>query len=257
MADGTADPGRPGDLTAGSGRPDEEPTTGGGSVPLAREELRTTFEYQVQRLREIDGKAIELLKANLLLIGLVVTAGSILVQTDVEIGQFTNAFTVAGVGLLLFSTGLAGVTYTSSNLRGGLGPDAAQAAIGDADGAFDERVVRSYGRWIDYNARMIAVNDILVTVTVLAVVVSFVYVLVGLVIGFAPIPTAWSIAAFALLTAVSGWVAWLVYNMDHLGPRDPRWEGTFDGVRLSKGTSREEGLEALKVMLGRTPEDEE
>lgn len=38
-----------------------------------RDELRTTFEYQVQRLREIDSKAIEILKANLLLIGLVVT----------------------------------------------------------------------------------------------------------------------------------------------------------------------------------------
>lgn len=228
------------------------------AVPVAREELRTTFEYQVQRLREIDGKAIELLKANLLLIGLVVTAGSILVQTDIDVAAFVNPFTIAGGVLLLLSTGLAGVTYTSSNLRGGLDADAVEAAIADeGDGEFQERLLRSYARWIDYNARMTAVNDILVTVTVLLVVVAFVYVLAGVVVGFAPVPTAAVIGLFLALTLLLGWMTRMVYHMDHLGPREPRWDRTFDGVRISKGATRDEGLETLKVMLGRKPDDEE
>ena len=227
-------------------------------VPVAREELRTTFEYQVQRLREIDGKAIELLKANLLLIGLVVTAGSILVQTEIDVAAFVNAFTVAGGLLLLVSTGLAGVTYTSSNLRGGLDADAVETAIADeGDGEFQERLLRSYARWIDYNARMTAVNDILVTVTVLLVVVAFVYVLVGVIVGFAPVSTATAIGLFVVLTLLLGWVTRRVYHMDHLGPRDARRHVTFDGVRLSKGTTRSEGLDTLKVMFARKPDDEE
>ena len=227
-------------------------------VPVAREELRTTFEDQVQRLREIDGKAIELLKANLLLIGLVVTAGSILIQTDIDVAAFVNPFTIAGGVLLLLSTGLAGVTYTSSNLRGGLDADAVEAAIADeGDGEFQERLLRSYARWIDYNARMTAVNDILVTVTVLLVVVAFVYVLAGVVVGFAPVPTAAVIGLFLALTLLLGWMTRMVYHMDHLGPREPRWDRTFDGVRISKGATRDEGLETLKVMLGRKPDDEE
>ena len=52
----------------------------------AREELRTTFAYQVERLREIDTQAIKILKANLVLIGIVVTGGSIVVQTEFDLG---------------------------------------------------------------------------------------------------------------------------------------------------------------------------
>lgn len=66
---------------------------------------------------EIDSKAIEILKANLLLIGVSVTGISILVQTDLEVARSVNVFSVAACVLLLYSTALAGVTYTSSNLR--------------------------------------------------------------------------------------------------------------------------------------------
>jgi len=89
-----------------------KPVTGttsiGETIELAREELRTTFDYQVERVQEIDEKAIEILKANLLLIGLVVTGGSIVVQTDIDVAAFLNPFTIASALLLLGSTGLAG-----------------------------------------------------------------------------------------------------------------------------------------------------
>ena len=116
---------------------------------LTREELHTTFEYQVSRIQEIDAKAVEILKANLLLIGILVTAASVLVQTEFEAAVFLNVFTATG-GLLLFvSTGLAGVTYTASNLRGGLDATAVEHALSaDSDEAFEEQLLRSYGRWM-------------------------------------------------------------------------------------------------------------
>ena len=241
-----------------------EPFRDGDADVLAvtREELQATFEYQVERLREIDSKAIEILKANLLLIGIVVTGGSVLVQTEIETGVFLNAFTVTGGLLLLVSTGLASVTYTSSNLRGGLGVDAVEAAI-EADerpdsergSTFERRLLRSYARWIGYNARMIAVNDILVTVTVLLVFVAFVYVVAGVVVAAIGPSSVAAAGGFLVMTGVMATFVWLAYHMDHIGVEpDPRVE-TFRGVRLSKGTSRREGLAMLREMIGRSPPD--
>nr|WP_235271430.1 hypothetical protein [Halorubrum saccharovorum] len=127
-AGGTATSDHPGEQAedAASGEPDGAVGEGGDAAidpavaATTREELRTTFDYQVERLREIDNKAIEILKANLLLIGIVVTGGSIVVQTTVDLAVFLNPFTVVGGLLLLASTGLAAVTYTASDLRGGL-----------------------------------------------------------------------------------------------------------------------------------------
>ena len=235
--------------------PPEEGSESDSSLALTREETRMTFEYQVERLREIDSKAIEILKANLLLIGILVTAGTILVQTEFDPTAFLNVFTVTGGILLFVSTTLAGVTYTASNLRGGLDADAVERAVegyerGDSE-AFEKRLLRSYGRWIEYNAQVTAVNDMLVTATVLLVVLSFAYVIVGVAVaavGLSPLLVA---VAFVAFTVPAAWLTRLAYHMDHLGaPREETDAETFSGVRLSKGSTRREGLEALKRMLG-------
>lgn len=228
------------------------------SLAITLAETRSTFEYQVQRLEEIDNKAIEILKANLLLIGIVVTAASILVQTGIAVATFLNLFTGFGALLLFASTALAGVTYNASNLRGGLDTNDIERAIDrDRDGgeAFEERLLRSYGRWIEYNAQVTAVNDLLVTATVLLVVVAFAYVVAGLAVaavGLSALATAVAFVAFTLPTA---WLARLVYHMDHLGtPREEEETETFSGVRISKGATRREGVAALRRMVrGRPP----
>lgn len=272
-----------GDHESGAGDPTRSTGTSGPpsaadeeTLSVTREELRTTFQYQVERLREIDGKAIEILKANLLLIGILVTGGSVLTQTDLDIALFINPFTVAGVLLLLVSTGLASVTYTSSNLRGGIGSTAVEAAIADgrpaplvgpgpsegnpevdADAAFEERLLRSYARWIDYNARMTAVNDILVTVTVLSVFVAFVYVAVGVVVAALRVAPAVSWGIFAVVTLLAGGFVRITYHMDHLGATEERHGETFRGIKLSKGTSRRRGLRTLREMVGWSSSKEE
>ncbi len=225
---------------------------------VVREELRTTFEYQVQRLQEIDAKAIEILKANLLLIGIVVTGGSILVQAELELGLFLNPFTVFGSLLLLASTGLAAVTYTASNLRGGLDADAIEAIIAaEHDGdEFEQQLLRSYARWIEYNARVTAVNDILATVTVILVFVAFVYIVAGIAAGTLLASALLRWTSFAVMSLFATGFVWLVYNMDHLGPAAPDNE-TFEGIRLSKGASRHRGMADLLAMLGRSPPEDD
>lgn len=229
-----------------------------------REELRTTFDYQVERLREIDNKAIEILKANLLLIGIVVTGGSIVVQTTVDLAVFLNPFTVVGGLLLLASTGLAAVTYTASDLRGGLDLKAVDAVVesqkagpsaGDAE--FDERLLRSYAEWIDYNARVTAVNDLLATMTVLLIFVAFVYVIAGVVVGAAALSPAESWTSFAVLTLLSAGFTWVSAHMDHLGPETTHPEASFAGIPLSKGGDRRQAWSSLRAMLGRAPTEAE
>lgn len=241
---------------------ESESTTESGedTLDLTLTELQTTFDYQVQRLREIDSKAIEILKANLLLIGIVVTAGSILVQTDLDVALFANAFTISGVGLLLVSTALAGVTYTVSNLRGGLGSEAVEVAIDshrlEESEEYRERILRSYASWIEYNARVTAVNDMFATFTVLLVIDAFIFVFAGLVVGvFAP-GLLISAMAFLGLTLVVALLTRIVYHMDHLGPTPPQPAATFDGIRLSKGATREDGYQALWEMLRKPTESD-
>lgn len=228
-----------------------------GAMEMAHEELKVTFEYQVQRLREIDGKAIEILKANLLLIGIVVTGGSILIQTDLDLAAFINVFTVVGGLLLLASTGLAAVTYTASNLRGGFDADAIEAAIAAdtaASGergpnrAFQAQVLRSYGRWIEYNARVTAINDMLATATVLFVFVAFVYIIAGIVVVALDLTALSAAIAFFVMSAAAFGFMWVTYHMDHLPDDRPRSD-SFDGIRLSKGATRRQGWIALREML--------
>lgn len=232
---------------------------------ITHQELRNTFEYQFQRLQEIDGKAIEILKANLLLIGIVVTGGSILIQTDLELGPFLNVFTATGGALLLISTGVAAVTYTASNLRGGINADAVEAAIAvgstgnihsESAEAFEERLLRSYAQWIDYNTRVTAVNDMLATITVLLVFVAFVYVVAGVVSATLPLTTFGMAVGFSVTTLLVGAFTWVAYHMDHLGFESEQQQATFEGVRLSKGTTRKEGLSVFRAMVARRPDSD-
>lgn len=235
---------------------DSETESNTESFETLRDEMRLTFESQVERLREIDNKAIEILKANLLLIGIFVTGISILVQTGVEFGSYINVYTVFAGLLLLLSTALAGVTYTSSNIRGGIDGQSLEATLeaGYTDDEFAEALASSYGNWIEYNAGVIAVNDILITVTVLLVIDALVYLVAGVVAGVLVPPLAVSVVSFVLLTLVVAWATRTVYHMDHIetpGSDEP----PFRGVRLSKGASREQGLTAVRRML--TSKEEE
>jgi len=263
-------------------RGDKESAIDPTVAAATREELRTTFDYQVERLREIDTKAIEILKANLLLIGILVTGGTILVQTDLQVAAFINPFTITGGILLLASTGLAAVTYTASDIRGGLDPEAVEVAIADfararvdqggadqgpdpravVDGneeprqQFEERLIRSYAEWIDYNARVTAVNDLLATVMVISVFVAFVYVLAGGVVAAADLGAAASWATFFGLTAAVGVFAWVVVHMDHLDAAPDRPTATFEGIRISKGRTRRDGSASIRRMLDPTRKEE-
>lgn len=191
------------------------------TLQSACEEGRRTFEYQVERLREIDSKAIEILKANLLIIGVLVTALSIAVQSGIDVSGVANPFTIGGAVLLLLSTAIAGVTYNASNVRGGIGRGAIERILAEeyTEREFYEVLARSYGEWIEYNSEVTAVNDILITVTVVLVIDAFLFLTVGVVVAFVDPPLLVTVGGFLAMTAALGVGSWIVYQLDHINQR--------------------------------------
>lgn len=112
---------------------------------------------------------------------------------------------------------------------------------------FEQVVAESYGRWIEYNAEVTAVNDVLITVTVLLVIDAFIYLLAGIGIAVIAPPLTVVTGGFLALTVGLLWASRRVFHMDHLnrgGPKPP-----FEGIRLSKGASRRDVICALIWML--------
>jgi hypothetical protein len=82
---------------------------------LARHEARATIDEQTSTLADIDEKAIQIFRVNLILAGVLVSGVSIAVQSDsASAATLLNSFTRFGAVLLFVSTVLAAVTYTSS-----------------------------------------------------------------------------------------------------------------------------------------------
>jgi len=118
-------------------------------------------------------------------------------------------------------------------------------------------IFRSYAEWIEYNARVTAVNDLLATVTVVSVIVAFVCVIAGVAVGGAGLTTAAMWLTFLVVTAVMFGFSYVVVHMDHVDAAPDRSPGAFEGVRISKGGSRRRGTASLRRMIDPRPSDED
>lgn len=149
-------------------------------LELLREEAHRTVDHQVETLDDIDSKVARILRINLLILGIILTGVSITgtsaaVEGDlVRITELVNAYTIGGLFFLLLSTGMAGITYTSSSLKAGVSREDLQTLLdNDLAGRKNlEGLVESYSQWIQYNYRTNAKNAPLGTFTVLLLVYS-------------------------------------------------------------------------------------
>ncbi len=175
-----------------------------------RSEARETVDAQVTTLDDVDTKASKILRLNVLLIGVIVSAVSIAARTGdagttTGVGSFTNVYVKLGVASLVLSTALAAVTYTVSELdvgvssgnllnllRADLSPDEAQ-----------ELLVKNYVVRINFNRSTNVRNIPLITSTILLLVTSVVCLSLGMyqaAIGNVP---AWlAVASAGLLGAI-------------------------------------------------------
>lgn len=136
---------------------------------VSREEARRTLEEQLRVLEDIDTKAVKVLRVNVVLVGLVLTAVSIGVRTGRPVESLPNWYLVAGVGCLLASTAVATLTYTTTSIRAGIDVDGLRYMLANdlSDERNVEELVYSYADWMEFNYETNVRSAMLGTLTVL------------------------------------------------------------------------------------------
>lgn len=149
---------------------------------LARKEARETIEEQSETLSDIDEKAIQIFRANVVLAGIIVSGISIAVKSDGPATALLNPFTKFGAVLLFTATILASVTYTSTSEEIGVSADDITKRILNERYDYDlveEGLAEEYSTWIATNYRANAQNALLFTMTLITTVMAICYFFIG------------------------------------------------------------------------------
>lgn len=175
---------------------------------LVREEARETISEQSATLSDIDEKAIQIFRMNVVLAGVLVSAVSITVQSsNATTAALVNPFTKFGSVLLFTATVLASVTYTSTNEK--IGVNAADVRNRILNDEFDYDLVQlglaeEYGVWIANNYRVNARNALLFTLTLVTTIMAICYLFIGAIeVYTSGLPWYANVGAIALFVVVA------------------------------------------------------
>lgn len=164
-----------------------------------RAEGRSTLDHQLDALDDIDSKASSILRVNMLLLGLILTALSLAAEDGIiSLGELSNGYTFVGIIFLLLSTAFAALTYTASDTEVGIDSKTMRNAL-EADLTSREVEVgmaEGYAYWIDFNARTNTLNTVLITLTSWFIVISLANFSLGI---YAAVGTL-SVWPFAIVT---------------------------------------------------------
>lgn len=179
---------------------------------LARAEARETIDEQTAKLSDIDEKAMQVFRVNIVVIGILVSGISISVRLNpATTSALSNPFTEFGVVLLFASTVLASVTYTSTRGEIGVSPDDVTERILQQRFDYDlieEGLAEAYSAWIRENHRANTGNAFLFTLTLLATIMGIAYLFLGVIdVYSSSLPwyaNLWSLALLAIAGRLSG-----------------------------------------------------
>src|SRR6056297_2105815 len=156
-----------------------------------RSEARETVTGQKETLNDIDAKASKILRLNVLLISIILSALSIAAKigenTSIDgdssllLQGLLNPYTKLGIGSLLLSTALAALTYTASELDVGASSDNLTNLL-RADLSTvqtQELLVKNYIVRINFNRSTNIRNTPLITATIVFVVFGILFFAVG------------------------------------------------------------------------------
>lgn len=156
-----------------------------GDTEAARrlcEEGRTTLDHQLQSLDDIDSKAISLLRVNIILVGLILTAASFISDSQTTtLDEIFNPYFTVGVVALIGSSALAALTYTATDSEVGIEDDAIDAVLGAdlSEIELEVAIAESQAHWIRFNNRTNLINAPLITLTTVLIVVALVHLAIG------------------------------------------------------------------------------
>lgn len=150
------------------------------------EESKQTLEYQLQSLNDIDSKAISILRVNVVLIGLLLTAVSFVADSNFPLTALDNFAFYIGIISLLLSSALAALTYTASDTEVGIPSQKVDEVIQSdlTETEFELAAAQSHVRWIWFNNRTNVINAPLITLTNILLVIALAHLSLGVYIAF-------------------------------------------------------------------------
>lgn len=132
-------------------------------------EGRQTLENQLSAQNDIDNKAARILRINTVLLGIVLSGISFLVNNNVvrENGTVFNFYMTGGLVLILGSTAFAAITYSASDSYVGISKEDIDELInGDFSSVGSkEGLAEVYGEWIEFNSETIVIDAFYFTIT--------------------------------------------------------------------------------------------
>jgi hypothetical protein len=152
---------------------------------LVREEARETIEEQIAILDDLDEKAIQMFRVNIVVASILVSGISIAVSTETTtMTMLLTPYTQAGAVFLFISTILAATTYTSTSERIGISSRDVRETIMNQRYDYDlieEEIALEYANWIRYNYERNTANALLFTLTLISAVGALIYVVIGVI----------------------------------------------------------------------------
>ncbi|WP_115865727.1 hypothetical protein [Halorussus litoreus] len=165
---------------------------GSSSLEKGVSEARETLDTQVENLNDIDTKAIRILRINVLLIGLILSALTFSANNPiVPFRRFLNVYLGTGIFLLIGSSATAGLTYTSSDSRAGVSKPNITTMLREDLTAEELNLVlsKSYAKWIRENQSTEILNSFFSTSTILLLIYAVTYLALGVYHGLVdPVP---------------------------------------------------------------------
>lgn len=169
------------------------------------EESEKTLQYQLQSLNDIDSKAISILRVNVLLLGLMLTAASIIADSSLELARFGNNYIYVGLASLISSSTVAALTYTASDSEVGIESNRINDVIASdlTEMEFELAVAQSHRRWIWFNNKTNIINAPLITLTNILLIVSISHLALGVYVAL--------IGEHSLLLAAILWILLVIF----------------------------------------------
>ena len=163
--------------------PDNEDEEQLRRAQLARTEARTTISEQIDTLDDLDEKAIQIFRLNILLASVVATALSVVSTTNFSVSLLINKYTKMSYGFLLVSTISAAASYTTTATEIGVNADSVRNKILDTGSDFlstNKNLAKAYAKAIETNYETNASNVFKFTITLNASVISLYCLALGL-----------------------------------------------------------------------------
>lgn len=175
------------------------------SLRITHEEARTVLDHQINILNDIDNKATKTVRITAVILGIVVSAPSVIDNPN----NFINPFSKWGVAGLILSIVLGMITYSSSSPD--LGPNPS-----DINRMLDEKyredewlviLLDSYEDWIDRTQRVNRFNGVFLALSQLSLITSLALlawgVKKGMEINFNPLQLSTASLPVLLLLSIS------------------------------------------------------